>query len=179
MTQGPPPPQPQPLISGRIDTELSGSDITLGSVTLDDPSTGLPMGTTGGALDVHVSGPAPLPVTFTSPTQTPYLAAGTIASLIPAGGTVALAAALATTRLTCVAVSILPTAALTGVPSLSVEVHATGGAVLATGVVSGQSPLVIPLGSGALVGTAGALSLVYGANAGSLELHYTITGVNP
>ena len=176
---GPPPTTSAPLDSGRIITELTGTSITLGNVAIIDPATGVPYPSVNGGQPVSIVDPSPLPVTFASPTSTHYLAAGVIASLTAAGGTQALPSALATTRIDALSISILPTAALAGQPSLRVELEASGGLVLASGVVSFQNPWVVSFPSGVLVGTAGPLSLVYLANSGSLELDYTITGVSP
>jgi len=181
-TPGPPPPQGSPLISGLIDTSLSGGTITLGNVVIEDPATGNPFPSQNGGLPTYVVGPNPLPVTVAAAAETRYLAAAVGAALAAAGGNITLAAALATTRVMFASFSVLPTAALSGTPALRVELTASGGLVLAAGVVTGQAPLILPIGSGgggALVGTAGALTIVYGANSGSLEMEYTVIGESP
>lgn len=178
-----PPLQPEPLISGRLDTELTGGEITLGNVALEDPTTGLPIGTTGGALDVHLDGPAPLPVvlphdplpvTFTPAAVTHYRAAGTVAGIAAAGGNQALGAPAANTRPTLLVVGWIPNAALAGAPQFWVELRDGAATVVASVVLGDASSLVVPIPDSPVF--AGTPTLYWGPNSGSIDLHYTVTG---
>lgn len=177
-TLGPPPTTSTPLDSGRLVTELSGTSIDLGNVVIEDPATGLPIPTQNGGLQTYVVGPNPLPVSLPAPSaENLYLAAGTLAGILAAGGSQALAAAGTAFHLSVAQFSIIPNAALTGTPSLWVELR-SGATVLVSGIVTFMAPLVVPFGASVpMPGTS--LAIFYGPNSGSLDLHYTIAGVTP